>query len=85
MFQFQRTYKIKMNTNGQKVLSIKPIRARGFSICTNGSLPSWHRLPLGTLVIPHTKDNKALFHELVEYIHENGTERQKALFAKNTE
>jgi hypothetical protein len=77
----KRHFTIAMNRNGQKVLQIKPANGRGFSIQTNQNLPTWHQYPVGWKLTPgYDGQGAARRTELIAYIRDHGTPRQKAMF-----
>ena len=68
-------YKIDSDRNGNKVLKIKPVGGRMFSIQTNGNLPDNHRMPYGW----YTPDALQV-QEILHYIQDYGTKYQKEIF-----
>jgi len=65
------TIKLKINPNGQKIVSITNHRSRGFSIQTNQNLPLIHKMSFDLL------DHAVALEEIREHIFYNGTEYQK--------
>lgn len=63
-------FKLKTDTNGNRVLSVKAYDDRAFSIQTNGNLPLTHTQGIN-------QDITCL--EVIEYITKCGTDRQKQL------
>ena len=60
---------IGFDRNGNRILRVKPITARGFSVQTLGNLPETHRNGIGE----HTPG------ELRAYVSAHGTPRQNSL------
>ena len=69
-FKFQLSYDI----NGNKIVKIKKVGYRGFSIQTNGSLPETHRMDKKYI------NKQVVFDEVKTYVLNYGTENQKAMF-----
>lgn len=62
-------FKIKINKNGLKYVSVKIGDSRAFTIQTNGNLKETHRLGLGADIEK----------EVREYVQQHGTDHQKQL------
>jgi hypothetical protein len=70
------SYKIGRDSNGNKVLRVKPSKGRGFSIQTLGNLPLTHKMDVGTWTDGEVK----------RYVAAYGTVAQrKALFMETEE
>ena len=69
-------FKLAINQNGLKVVKVKPANTRGFSVQTNGNLPRWHNERTTGFFTPDALQIQELSH----YIHDYGTEREKAIF-----
>lgn len=65
------SFTIGRDRNGNKILRIKPVRARGFSIQTNGNLPETARNGVCD----------ATPHEVSAYVAAYGTPKQRAALA----
>ncbi len=66
---------IAKDKNDNKVVKIRPLFSRGFSIQTNGNLPNCHTLELGTKLY----GQQYFFVEIFTYIRLYGTQRQKEI------
>jgi hypothetical protein len=64
---------LSRDINGNKTLKYKPSTGKGFSIRTNGNLPTTHRMTNFDFN-PHIA-----LTELKAYVHAYGTSRQKSL------
>ena len=67
------TYKIGRDVNGNKVVRVSIPGERGFSIQTNGNLPSTER---------DGADNRWTPGEVADYVKNYGTPRQKELLGR---
>lgn len=63
--------KLKKDENGNRVLFVKVVGHRGFSIQTNGNLP-----------LTHHGINIHTIQEVYKYVEKHGTKQQKALFRR---
>lgn len=61
-------YKLKMDANGNQIVTVKPANGRGFSIQTNGNMPTTHRDGVGAWTEG----------EVREYVRKFGTAGQRA-------
>jgi hypothetical protein len=62
-------YKTKMDANGNQIVTVKPASGRGFSIQTNGNLPTTNRDGVGAWTEG----------EVREYVRKFGTDRQRQI------
>ena len=69
---------IDKDKNGNKVVRIKPINGRSFSIQTNGSMPALQRLPIGEAWKGDSCPER--WGEIRAYIENYGTIQQKQFF-----
>ena len=84
--RYHRIYLIDRDSNGNKVVRIKFRKGsgnRGFSIQTNGNLPSWHTQDVGEWFSARSGCNPmtaAMSDELIAYLRDYGTQNQKKHF-----
>ena len=69
---------IKMNRNGQKVVSITAF-GKSFSVQTNQNIPTAHSISCSNLIKQGEWDK--IKDELILYVLELGTDRQKKIMA----
>ena len=75
-------YSVYTDRNGNRCLRISPEgQGRGFSIQTNGNLPHTHREVIKTKNGRFVPDSW-MVNEILHYVHDYGTERQKAIMPK---
>ena len=70
---------IAKDINGNKIVRLKPISGRGFSIQTNGNMPELQQLPIGETWESNFCCSRWL--EILDYLSDFGTDRQKSFFA----
>ena len=70
---------IARDVNGNRIVKLSPISKRGFSIQTLGNLPLINKLQMGETF--ESNQNVLLWMEILDYLKEFGTARQKSLFA----
>lgn len=78
-------FEVRRDTNGNKIVTIRPSeymgrkkRFKAFSIQTLGNLPQCHRLELKTVIESHIEIH--LWKEILSYIKNYGSVKQKSLF-----
>ena len=71
-------YKVGTDINGNRFLKVIPPISTGFSVQTNGNLPHTHREAMKTKNGAFIPD-ALMVNELLHYVHEYGTERQKEI------
>ena len=78
----EMNFEIVLDNKAGKVVKINPLimfdckpRFRSFKIQTKGNLPECHKLLTGTRISAHCEVD--LWEEIVNYIQEHGTEKQK--------
>ena len=74
----QFTFDTKMDTNGNRVLTIAKRGFKAFSVQTLQNLPEVHRNYLETGKIP-VFENEQILRELLQYVKEFGTDNQKRI------
>ena len=70
---------IGRDVNGNKVLKIRRIGCRGFSIQTNGNLPKSHNISITDLSKNLLWENSEVKKELIDYVNQHGSARQKVV------
>lgn len=84
--KYNTVYKICVDKNGNKVVRVQPregMKLRGFSVQTNGNLPSWHKMPVGSEFTARSGSypmTGIMALEWTSHIYDCGTKRQRERF-----